>query len=119
MEGGSSGSPLNMVKSDSLLYCPDPALYRMLPVSDSVVKSQSGGPDDVYSIVNYSISDEIDEGYNTNYSPSSKSSSSFECDNTFEKQEASPGSEDQVTHKWIFVLFIFSFRFYSELKVRF
>ena len=35
--------------------------------------------EEVFSIVNYNVSDEIDEGYSTNYSPSSKSTSSFEC----------------------------------------
>ena len=43
--------------------------------------------EEVFSIVNYNVSDEIDEGYSTNYSPSSKSSSSFECDTSFERTE--------------------------------
>ena len=43
--------------------------------------------EEVFSIVNYNVSDEIDEGYSTNYSPSSKSTSSFECDTSFERTE--------------------------------
>ena len=43
--------------------------------------------EEVFSIVNYNVSDEIDEGYSTNYSPSSKSTSSFECDTSFERAE--------------------------------
>ena len=44
--------------------------------------------EEVFSIVNYNVSDEIDEGYSTNYSPSSKSTSSFECDTSFERTES-------------------------------
>ena len=65
-----SSSPLNMTNSDSLVYVP-----------------VTGAHEEVFSIVNYNVADEIDEGYSTNYSPSSKSTSSFECDNSFERTE--------------------------------
>ena len=78
-----SSSPLNMTNSDSLVY---------VPVS-------TGAQEEVFSLVNYNVADEIDEGYSTNYSPSSKSTSSFECDNSFERTE-NTNSDIQVG-RWV------------------
>ena len=85
--------PLNMVKPDNLnLYVnvEQDSFYKMIPVSSA---SQ---PEEVFNLVNYNVTDEIDEGYSTNYSPSSKStSSSFECESSLERPDTS--SEVQVT----------------------
>ena len=64
----------------------DTIVYEMVPVSHV---SHAGAHEEVFSIVNYNVTDEIDEGYSTNYSPSSKSTSSFECDTSFDKSEVS------------------------------
>ena len=67
----------------------DTIVYEMVPVSHV---SHAGAHEEVFSIVNYNVTDEIDEGYSTNYSPSSKSTtSSFDCDTSFERQENSNG----------------------------
>ena len=66
---------------------PDQTLhYQMLPVTQHQQDAET-----VFNIVNYAqpVQDEIDEGYSTNYSPSSKSTSSFECDTSFDKSEVS------------------------------
>merc|ERR1711868_272181 len=70
-----------MTNSDSLVY---------VPVS-------TGAQEEVFSLVNYNVADEIDEGYSTNYSPSSKSTSSFECDNSFERTETANSDIQYVT----------------------
>ena len=85
--------PLNMpVKPDNVnLYVnvEQESFYKMIPVS-------AGSQEEVFNLVNYNVSDEIDEGYSTNYSPSSKStSSSFECESSLERPDTS--SEVQVT----------------------
>ena len=54
--------------------------------------------EEVFSIVNYNVSDEIDEGYSTNYSPSSKSTSSFECDTSFESRTENVSNDVQVQY---------------------
>merc|ERR1712012_202978 len=65
--------------------------YQMIP--------DSTDHETVFNIVNYAqpVQDEIDEGYSTNYSPSSKSTSSFECDTSFERQEPSSSDIQYVT----------------------
>ena len=58
--------------------------HHMLPLQQQQEEGET-----VFSIVNYSVAEEIDEGYSTNYSPSSKSTSSFECDTSFDRSENS------------------------------
>ena len=60
--------------------------HHMVPLQQ---QQQQEEGDTVFSIVNYSVAEEIDEGYSTNYSPSSKSTSSFECDTSFDRSENS------------------------------
>ena len=59
--------------------------HHMVPLQ----QQQEEEGDTVFSIVNYSVAEEMDEGYSTNYSPSSKSTSSFECDTSFDRSENS------------------------------
>ena len=61
--------------------------HHMVPLQQQQQQQEEG--DTVFSIVNYSVAEEIDEGYSTNYSPSSKSTSSFECDTSFDRSENS------------------------------
>ena len=94
-----SGPPLhpdttvNMVKHDNVnLYVnvEQDSFYKMIPVS-------SASQEEVFNLVNYNVTDEIDEGYSTNYSPSSKStSSSFECESSLERPDTA-STEVQVT----------------------
>ena len=60
--------------------------HHMVPLQQ---QQQQEEGDTVFSIVNYSVAEEMDEGYSTNYSPSSKSTSSFECDTSFDRSENS------------------------------
>ena len=66
-----SSPPLSSSSSDTIVY-------EMVPMGSH--------HEEVFSIVNYNVTDEIDEGYSTNYSPSSKSTSSFDCDTSFEQR---------------------------------
>ena len=89
-------TPLNMVKPDNVnLYVnvEHENFYKMIPVS-------SGSQEEVFNLVNYNVTDEIDEGYSTNYSPSSKStSSSFECESSLERPDTSSEvSEDTIAY---------------------
>ena len=59
------------------------------PSSETIVYqmvTMGSSHEEVFNIVNYNVTDEIDEGYSTNYSPSSKSTSSFDCDSSFEQR---------------------------------
>ena len=86
-------SSVNMVKQDNVnLYVnvEQDSFYKMIPVS-------TASQEEVFNLVNYNVTDEIDEGYSTNYSPSSKStSSSFECESSLERPDTS-STEVQVT----------------------
>ena len=90
---GPSVSSVAMVKHDNLnLYVnvEQDSFYKMIPVS-------TASQEEVFNLVNYNVTDEIDEGYSTNYSPSSKStSSSFECESSLERPDTS-SNEVQVT----------------------
>ena len=84
---------VNMVKHDNVnLYVnvEQDSFYKMIPVS-------TASQEEVFNLVNYNVTDEIDEGYSTNYSPSSKStSSSFECESSLERPDTA-NTEVQVT----------------------
>ena len=86
-------SVASMVKHDNLnLYVnvEQDSFYKMIPVS-------TASQEEVFNLVNYNVTDEIDEGYSTNYSPSSKSTSaSFECESSLERPDTS-STEVQVT----------------------
>ena len=91
---------VNMVKHDNVnLYVnvEQDSFYKMIPVS-------SASQEEVFNLVNYNVTDEIDEGYSTNYSPSSKStSSSFECESSLERPDTA-STEVQVTSSNISVI---------------
>ena len=93
---------VHLVKQDNVnLYVnvEQDSFYKMIPVS-------TASQEEVFNLVNYNVTDEIDEGYSTNYSPSSKStSSSFECESSLERADTS-SNEVQVTELDIFSLIL-------------
>ena len=99
---GTSGSGGSMLKHDNVnLYVnvEQDSFYKMIPVT-------TASQEEVFNLVNYNVTDEIDEGYSTNYSPSSKStSSSFECESSLERPDTST-NEVQVTRPNIFSLIL-------------
>ena len=104
----------------------DPSHNTVMSTQDQIhyqMVSHQPDQETVFNIVNYAqpVQDEIDEGYSTNYSPSSKStSSSFECDTSFEKSEASNSDIQVEVKERSFIISRLSHvrKYFSMLRVR-